>query len=99
MVLIYIYLEEGFIHEFVEIFVNNKKYYQNNNVTTKAVLGLADTAKIEIAENSANIKFFFKNKKLSKIIPINVSDSVHIAISLTEHNIVYRVSEHPFEYM
>lgn len=98
MAIIYIYLEEGFFKEFVEIYVDNKKYYENNDVTTKAVLGLADTTRIEIKDGSANLQIILKNKKISKTIPLNISNSIYISVSIYNESISHRISNEQFDY-
>jgi hypothetical protein len=93
-----IYLEEGFLNDSVVIIVNNTEIYQKQAVTTHRVLGLADSVSIDISEEGLNIEVIFRNRSISKSIFLNNYNTLSLAVSIKENEIIYRTSKKPFAY-
>ena len=94
-----IYLEEGFLKDTVLIFINGEKIYYKEGLTTHAVIGLADSFTTSISNGQVEIEIVFTNRKISRKITIDPTTTSHLAISVKDKDIHYRVSKEPFSYM
>jgi len=94
-----LYLEEGFFKDTVLIFVNGEKVYHKEGLTTHAVIGLADSMTTNISNGRVEIEVICKNRNMSKKIAIDLKTAIHLAISVKDKGIHYRISKEPFSYM
>lgn len=98
MVKLIVYFEEGFFEDTIAIIANGVKVYEKQGLTTHAVLGLAESVEIDIPRGSATIEILIKNTNISKIISLDISHPIHMAVSKRDRSITHRTSDKPFSY-
>lgn len=91
-------LQEGFSEDTVVIQVNNREVFRKRGVTTKMILGLADSIELEVPDLSAIIKVALPSKGLSETISLPLDAPVYLGLSVMNSQIAYIVDQKPFAY-
>jgi len=97
---LHVNLQDGFNGDEVKISINNKQVYHKKNVKTRTQISLADVLESQVNNGTAVIEIELVNKQIKQVIETQVTDSLHIGVSVSAQNeIVYHIQHTPFHYM
>jgi hypothetical protein len=93
-------LQDGFNGDEVNISINGKQVYHKKDVRTRTQIGLADMIETRISSGQVSLEIQLVNRQISKVIDTQVTDTLHIGISVSPQNqIVYHIQDTPFYYL
>lgn len=98
MALLHIDLQEGFADDTVTLQVNGKKVFSRECVTTRLLLGLADSVKSQVEKGLVTIEARVETRGIAKTIRLNVSADTYVGVSVVNDRIEHLVSGKPFGY-
>lgn len=98
MIILAIDLQDGFEDDTVILQVNGENVYHKEDVSTKLLLGLADSFKTEVEKGPIKIDISAQTKGIKKTISLDVSADTYLGISIVNGIIEYIVSNEPFGY-
>jgi len=81
MATLQIHLQEGFSDDPVIVHVNGQEVFRKEGVTTKLLLGYAETATAQIAEGSASVEIALPARNLSETITLQAVGTIHLGLS------------------
>ena len=90
-------LQEGFSGERVVVHVGEQRL-ERQAVTTRAMLGLADTLRAEQPPGRTAVHVEVPDREISDTFEVDVSDDVYLGVSLSGDALVPIVSAQPFGY-
>lgn len=99
MVTISIDLQEGFEDDTLVLYVNNQEMYRKEAVTTRLILGIADSIQFEIPQGQMILEVVLPKRKLSWKQELSASEPVFIGIAIRESRLIPRISATPFTYL
>lgn len=99
MAQLHVALQDGFEDETVVIRVAGREAFRKDNVRTKLQIGFAESFEMNVEEGSVNLETELPTKGLSKSIDLQVTNMVHVGVSLIAGQIKYRISQEPFGYV
>lgn len=91
-------LQEGFVDDTVIVRINNKEIFQKEHLTTNKLLGISASFKTEVVRGMSNIEIKILNRRIEKIISIDVSAPIFLGISVQKDKVDYVISAEPFGY-
>jgi hypothetical protein len=91
-----LYLTDGFSGDRVVVKVNDKVVFDQGGVTTKKVIGLAQTVPtVQVPGDGAKVEISIPEKKLAATFDVNLSGGSHVPITLDgttfRHSVVKRI--------
>lgn len=98
MALLYVDLQEGFADDTIILRVNGKEVFSGERVTTRLLLGLADSVKTEVEKGLVTIEARVETRGIAKTIRLNVSADTYVGVSVVNDRIEHLVSGKPFGY-
>ena len=98
MVTLSIDFQEGFVDDTIVLQVNGEEVFHKEHISTKLVIGLADSFETEVETGSVNIEINIQTKNVTKNLLLEVSADTNIGISIMNGEIEYIVSDKPFRY-
>jgi len=90
--------QDGFVDDTIIVQVNGEEVFQKEHVSTKLILGLADSFETEVETGLVNIEINVQTKNLTEDFLLEVSADTYIGISIMNGKIEYIVSDKPFRY-
>lgn len=99
MPLLHIALQEGFGGDDVVVRINGVKIYENNAVSTRTQIGLADSFEVDVVEGVVMIDVNMGVKDLSRNIELHFARPVYLGISVIANEIVITEQFTPFGYL
>lgn len=91
-------LQEGFLDDTVVLQVNGEEVFRREHVSTKLLLGIADSSKAEVEKGPAIIEVNVETKDIQKTISLELSADTYLGISIANGMIEHIVSNKPFGY-
>jgi hypothetical protein len=91
-------LQEGFTGDEVNLLINGQQSLHKQGVTTKSLLGLANSSEIEVPDGPITIEIQVPTKSLSKTISLETSASKHLGFSIENGKVEHIISQRPFGY-
>ncbi len=91
-------LQDGFVGDEVIITINGKEKFRSEAITTKLLLGFAETLKYQLRQGNTTITLNLPKKRLEKTIQLNLSEDTYVGISITQAGIEYSTSDQSFTY-
>jgi hypothetical protein len=94
-------LQDGFTGQPVEIRVNGKTVYSQLQVTTKKLLGIADSVTIENSSKQDGVSILLNVGKDSRQYRIDLDEKSkgdYVGINIEDGQLQHIVSKHPFGY-
>lgn len=98
MVTLFIDFQDGFVDDKIVLQVNGKEVFRKEQVTTKLLLGLADSLKTKVDTGQVSIEIYLPKKNIKKTIALEVSADTYVGISIVDGMIEYIISDKPFGY-
>lgn len=98
MVTISIDFQDGFTDDTVVLKLNREEVFRKEAVSTKLLLGKADSFKTEVETGPVNIEVNVQTKGIAKTFLLEVSADTYIGISIVNGMIEYILSNEPFGY-
>lgn len=98
MVTLSINFQDGFTDDTIVLQVNGEEVFRKEHVSTKLLLGLADSFKTEVETGPVRIEVNVQTKGIEKTFLLEVSSDTYIGISIVNGMIEYIVSDEPFGY-
>jgi hypothetical protein len=98
MVILSIHLQDGFSNDTVLIEVNGKRVYEQKDVTTKLLLGKADSTQTEVEIGPVHVQVEVRTQDLADTIELEVSAATYLGISVVDGEIEFMISDEPFGY-
>ncbi len=93
-----IHLQEGFADDRVMIGVNGREVYRTDLLTTKALIGVADSVRTEVSSGHVEIVIDLPLRSLSGRLSVELEDQLYVGVSLIGGRIVFDSSAEPFGY-
>ena len=93
-----IHLQDGFSRNSVLISVNNEKVFSKTNVTTKRILGLADTVSVTVPDDQWPSIHIQVDRDVSQVISVPPSAKMNVGLSLAGNQIRHIISPRAFGY-
>jgi hypothetical protein len=93
-----IHLQDGFSDDTVIVKLNGKEFFNQQHITTQALIGFADTFTTETSSKQAVLEISLPKRGFLKDIQLEISDELHIGISVEGNEIQYIISSTPFGY-
>ena len=90
--------QEGFAHDEVHVRVNGQEQLKKTGVTTNRLLGIASSEEIEVPNGRITVDIQIPTKNLSKTIPLEISGSDYLGVSIENGKIEHIASRTPFGY-
>jgi hypothetical protein len=91
-------LQDGFDNDDVRIKVNGKEVYHRGDVTTKLLLGLADTTQTKVDDGAAEVEVAVPSRGLSQTERVEARGNVYLGVSVEAGRLRLNKSETPFGY-
>ena len=91
-------LQEGFESESVVMELDGREVYRQKNVTTKLLLGYAQTLTFQVPEGNVRLRISLPLRSLEKIVRLNISADTYVGVSLTLEGLETILSGSPFYY-
>jgi len=91
-------LQDGFDNDDVCIKVNGREVYHHRDVTTKLLLGLADTIETKAEDGSAVVEITVPTRKLSRTDKVDVKGDTYVGACVQRGGLRLLVSSTPFGY-
>jgi hypothetical protein len=91
-------LQSGFDSDKVTIRINNKQVYCSSSVTTKLLLGYADSFEVPVPQGPTTIELAVQSRGLEKSWQYNVIGRCYLGIFLRKGEIRSVFSREPFGY-
>ena len=91
-------LQEGFADDTIVLRVNGDELYRQEHVTTKMVLGYADSFETQVETGSISVEVIVGTKDIRETISLDVSGDTYLGISIVNGEIEYIVLDEPFRY-
>jgi hypothetical protein len=98
MVTLAIDLQDGFVDDTVVLRVNGEEVFRKEHVSTKLLLGLADSCNKEVEKGSVSVEISVETRDIVKTIPLDVSADTYLGVSVVNGMIEYIISDEPFVY-
>jgi len=91
-------LQSGFLADTVQIEVNGELVWEDKEVTTEMLIGLADSFETEVSEGTVTLTVRIPTQDLSSEIDLDVDGDKYIGVSVMDGRIDIFVSDTPFGY-
>lgn len=91
-------LQEGFAGDAVNLLINGRESLRKEGVTTKNLVGLANSSEIEVPDGPITIEIQVPTKNLSKTISLETSATKYLGFSIENGRIGHVISQRPFGY-
>ncbi|MEJ2484721.1 MAG: hypothetical protein P8Y68_03200 [Anaerolineales bacterium] len=91
-------LQSGFLADTVQIEVNGELVWEEKEVTTEMLIGLADSIETEVSEGTVTLTVRIPTQDLSSEIDLDVDGDKYIGVSVMDGSIDIFVSDTPFGY-
>ena len=98
MAVLHVHLQEGFANDSVRIRVGGREVFAKDGVTTKLLLGYADTLDVQVVEGLVNVEVVVSSRNISTTIPLQVARATYLGISIEHGTIEHLISDQPFGY-
>lgn len=98
MVTLFIDFQDGFADDTVVLHVNGEEVFRKEHVSTKLLLGLAESFRTEMPIGPVTIDIDIQTKDVAKTILIEVFAPTYLGISVANGSIEYIVADEPFGY-
>jgi hypothetical protein len=98
MLTLQIDLQDGFSSDIVRVLVDGQPVLELEDVSTDYSVGLAASAKTEVAPGLHQVEVTLPSKQLSAIQDVRMTDSLYLGVSVDEGRIGFRISKDPFIY-
>lgn len=98
MTLLRIDLQEGFQNDTVIIRVGGKQVFRQVGVTTKLMLGYAETLEVEVPEGPVRVRIKVPNRKLALTIPLEGTGTNYLGVYLEGGKIAFRTMDETMGY-
>ena len=96
---LHVALQDGFENDTVVVRVNQQQVYSSENVSTDYRISLAASFDVPRPEGPVRVAVELPRRGLSNSIVVELSGTAHIAVSLLEAKIDFKVSDTPFGYL
>ena len=91
-------LQSGFIADTVQIEVNGELVWEEKEVTTEMLIGLADSVETEVPEGAVTLTVRIPTQALTSEIDLDVDGDKYVGISVMDGRLDIFVSDTPFGY-
>jgi len=91
-------LQEGFDGDQVVIEINGKESFRQENVSTKLLLGYAETKAFPLPPGETTVTISLPQKKQTTTINLNLEANTYLGVSVTPAGLEYILSDKPFFY-
>jgi hypothetical protein len=88
---VYLYLTDGFHNDHVVIKVDGRKVFDERNITTNKLLGLAEEVPVTLPHESSKIEVELPDRNIVVPVTMDSSKGMHIPISLQDGRLSYSV--------
>jgi len=82
----------------VVVRVNGIEVFRKEGVTTKLLLGFADTFQVRVPEGSLDVEVVVPSRNLSRTRSIRISQKSYLGVSIQDGKIEYLERNEPFPY-
>lgn len=89
-------LLDGFANDLVVVRVDGKEIFRKDGVTTKLLLGCADSVETQAPPGTIRVEIALPARNLTRAIPVRVPEEAHLCVSIEDGGIAHRVSARPF---
>jgi hypothetical protein len=91
-------LQDGFTDDTVVLHVGGKERFHKQHVSTKPVIGWAESFQTEVSSGRVNLRVTVPTQGIVKTIPLEVSSDTHLGLSIVNGELEHIVSDQPFTY-
>lgn len=91
-------LQSGFLADTVQIEVNGELVWEEKEVTTEMLIGLADSIETEVPEGAVTLTVRIPTQDISSETDLEVDADKYIGVSVMNGSIEIFVSDTPFGY-
>lgn len=91
-------LQEGFEGDEVIVKVNGADLLHQTGVRTKGVLGLADSAEVDVADGPLNVEICVANRGITRNVSVDGKGDHYLGVSLQNDDLQTIVADEPFGY-
>jgi hypothetical protein len=91
-------LQDGFADDLVVVRVNGIEVFRKEGVTTKLLLGYADSFQVRVPEGSVDVEVVVPSRNLSRTVSIRISQKSYLGVSIQDGKIEYLERNEPFPY-
>jgi hypothetical protein len=99
MPLLHLAFQEGFDGDTVVVRVDGKEIFRNDNVKTRLQIGYADSFEGNFNEGPVTIDILLPIKNISETVPLQLTATKYLGISIQQGRINCRISDQPFGYV
>ena len=92
-------LQEGFSNDTVSIRVDGTEVFSKKNVTTKQMIGLAESFTVQVPNGPFNLQLDVPMRNLKKVITLKMDNVLYLGISIRGTDIEVIQSGKSFGYM
>jgi len=96
---LHVHLQTGFDADTVEVYFDDETVYQETDVLTPPMLGIASEFEIETEAGKHSITVRVPNRGTNGTTTIQVARDTYLGVSLEDTELAFHVSSEPFEYM
>lgn len=92
-------LQEGFRQDAVIVRVNGAEVCVKDQVTTRGVIGLAESCEVEVPGGEATVEVELPNRDLRDSTSLHLDGPVWLGVSVKDGRVVLEPSSEPFAYL
>lgn len=91
-------LQEGFSNDAVKVKVDDKIVFNEYNVTTRLLTGIATSIRVPVERDSVKIHIYLSNRNISGSLSITISSDTYVGVSVQNDEIKFITSNSSFGY-
>lgn len=91
-------LQEGFANDRVVITLDGREIYREDAVTTKLLLGYAQTLTVDAPEGPARLTVALPDRGLENTVSLPLNADTYVGVSVTSQGVEFIVASAPFFY-
>lgn len=98
VVILAIDFQDGFEEDTVTVRLDGEEIFHKADVTTKLLLGLADSVKSEVKKGPVTVELGVQTRDILDTISLDVSADIYLGVSIVNDRLEYIFSDEPFGY-
>ena len=90
--------QDGFADDTVVLHVEGKEHFRKQHISSKPVIGWADSFQTEVSSGHVNIQVAIPTQEIAVTIPLDIRRDTHLGLSVVNGKLEHIVSDRPFTY-
>lgn len=93
-------LKDGFFDDTVILFVDGKEVFHRSRVTTRTMVGFADSTILQLEVGQHTVGILLQEKQVSMDVIVNIQGPLYLGISYEpDKGLIHQLQGEPFKYI